>query len=181
MNKIIATCILWFGLIVTFSSMSPAMAESIAPQQIEVYHSETFGNTAMGKEVYRYRTLVGKDNQADSIVEVTQPPQYDGFLLRKHVIQNPEEMYVLNGEFEVVFSEKNEKIEVSTGDLVKIPASLPFGFRHLNKGIGEIKIVSYGDRLPKMLAEIGTLKQDTSGDFGAIAAIASKYGIEYLN
>ena len=68
-----------------------------------------------------------------------------------------------------------------TGDLIKIPTGLPFGFRHLNRGIGEIRIVSYSDTLPKMLAEIGTLKQNTPPDLEAIAAIAQKYGIEYLN
>ena len=158
----------------------PAQAKSIAPQTLQVYHPQTIGTTAMGEETYKYQTLVGNDNKAVSIVEVFQPPRYDGFLLRKHVIQNPEEMYVINGDFEVIFSETNEKIEVTTGDLVTIPASLPFGFRHRGRGEGEIRIISYSDRLGKMLGEIGTLRATTS-NIDAISSIAQKYGIEYLD
>ena len=91
-------------------------------------------------------------------------------------------MYIVNGEFEVVFSETNEKIKVGTGDLVTIPAGLPFGFKHLGRGEGEVKIVSYSDTLAKMLAEIGTLKPNNdTPNLEAISSIAQKYGIEYLN
>lgn len=180
-TKLFAFTLLFLLYISVLSPFSSAQAKSLVPETIQVYHPKIMGNTAIGKETYKYQTLIDNGDRAVSIVEVFQPPRYDGFLLHKHVIQNPEEMYVINGDFEIEFTEKNQKIKVSTGDLVKIPAGLPFGFKHLNGGEGEIRIVSYSDALGQMLSEIGSLKADNAPDLDAIASIAQKHGIEYLN
>lgn len=183
MKKLFIFTFLFFVCVTVLLPFSTAKAESISLKKIQVFHPENSNTVTMGQETFSYKTLTSKDgNEAISVTEITQPPQYNGFLLRKHVIQAPEEMYVIDGEFEVIFSETNEKTKVSTGDVVSIPAGLPFGFRHLSQGEGKVKIVSHSDALSNMLAEIGTLsKKNTTPDLETIGLIAQKYGIEYLN
>ena len=183
-KKLLTFTLLFFICITALLPFSTAKAESITPKSIQVFHPRIRNIVSMGQETFSYKTLVTKDsNEIISVTEITQPPQYNGFLLRKHVIQTPEQMYIIDGEFEIVFSETNEKTKVGTGDVVSIPAGLPFGFKHLSQGEGKVKIVSHSDALPNMLAEIGAFSERNAvtPDLETIGLIAEKYGIEYLN
>lgn len=185
MNKKLLTFALSFFICVTaLLPSSSARSESIISKSIQVFHPRIRNIVNIEQETFSYKTLVSKDSkEVISVTEITQPPQYKGFLLRKHVVQTPEEMYITDGEFEIIFSETDKKIKVGTGDVVSIPAGLPFGFRHLSRGEGKVKIVSHSDALPNMLAEIGAFSERNAAapDLKTIGLIAEKYGIEYLN
>ena len=184
MNNIILKLSAWsIVLLATFCLALPANAASIATEKVEVFHPEIENTVKMGKETFSYRTLVSKDsNKTISVTEITQPSQYEGFLLRKHILQTPEEIYIIDGNFEFVFSQSEKKTQASPGDIVSIPSGMPFGFRHTDRGEGKVMVISRSSALPEMLAEIDTsANENTPPDINSIKSVAKKYGIEFLN
>ena len=184
-KKTISTLSAWFVVLLfaTFCWILPVNAASTTTKNIQVFHPKTENTVTMGEETFNYRTLASKDSsETISVTEITQPSKYEGFLLRKHVLQTPEEIYIVDGDFEFVFSQSNKKTQASPGEIVSIPAGMPFGFKHSGKGEGKVLVVSRSDALPNMLAEIGTsANEDTALDISAISSVAKKYGIEFLN
>ena len=110
-------------------------------------------------------------------------------LLRKHVLQAPEQIYILKGDFNFYFSEPEQNTKVTEGEIVSIPSGVPFGFKHIGTGEGKVLVVSQSDALPKMLSQVGTLIKDKSSiasadnklDINEIISAAKKNGIEFLN
>ena len=182
--KIVFKLSTWIILLfATFCSILPVNAASITTKNVEVFHPETENTVTMGKETFSYKTLASNDSsETISVTEITQPSQYEGFLLQKHVLQTPEVIYIVDGEFEFVFSQSERKTQASPGDIVSIPSGMPFGFKHTNRGEGKVLVVSRSNALPDMLAEIGTsANKNNAPDIQAISSIAKKYGIEFLN
>ncbi len=186
MKKIIVIfVILFLTILVTFCPIPTAFAAPLSiDQNISILHSDKNETVTMGKEVFDYKTFVNDDtSKAISVVEVTQPPQYEGFLLRKHVLQTPEDIYVLKGDFEFVYSQSDRKTKATQGDIVSIPSGVPFGFRHIGTGEGKVLVVSQSEALPKMLGDLGSSggNIDVAPDFNKFSSIAKKYGIDFLN
>ena len=90
-----------------------------------------------------------------------------------------EEVYIKNDDFEFFFSQSDKKTQATTGDIVSIPAGMPFGFRHTGKGKGKVLVVSRS--IPDMLAEVGRSANKDAPDIEAIGSIAKKHGIEFIN
>lgn len=184
MRKRIFTFSIWFFLLfATFCWILPVHATSLTTKSIQVLHPKTKNTVTMGKENFSYQTLVNKDtSETISVTEITQPSEYEGFLLRKHILRTPEEIYIVDGDFEFVFSQSNKKTQATTGDIVSIPSGMPFGFRHTSRGEGKVLVVSRSSALPDMLAEIGTsLNQNTPLNIQSINSVAKQHGIEFLN
>lgn len=186
MKKIIVTlAILFFTTSIAICPTSTTIAAPLLTEQsIAILHPDENNIVKMGKEVFTYKTYVNDDaSKARSVVEVTQPSQYEGLLLRKHILQVPEDTYVMEGDFEFVFSQTDKKIKVTKGDVVSVPSGLPFGFKHIGTGEGKVLVVSQSNALPKMLAELETsgANKIAAPNFNQINAIAKKYGIDFLN
>lgn len=186
MKKIIATfVILFFTILVTICPIQTAVAAPLSiDRDISILHLDKNKTVTMGKEVFEYKTFSNDNNsKAISVVEITQPPQYEGLLLRKHVIQSPEDIYVLNGDFEFVYSQSDKKTKATAGDIVSIPSGVPFGFTNIGTGEGKVLVVSESEALPKMLSKLGTSggNKNVAPDFKKISSIAKKYGIDFLN
>ena len=96
-------------------------------------------------------------------------------------MQTPEEVYIVKGNFEFVYSQSDKKTQASPGDVVVIPTGMPFGFKHTDRGEGKVVVVSRNTALPDMLAEIGTSNKNGEPDLQTISSIAKRYGIEFLN
>ena len=190
MKIIISTLfILFLSFTATLCPISETFAAGLTAQSITVFHPDDPKTVAMGQEIFTYKTFNSDTSQVISNTEITQPPEYQGLLLRKHILQAPEEIYILEGDFEFVFSQSDKKTQVNEGDVVSIPSGLPFGFKTIGKGEGKVLVVSQSDALPKMLSEVGTPVADKSTitseanklDFSKISSVAKKYGIEFLN
>ena len=183
MKKTIFTLSTWFIIILaTFCLTLPVNAASVTTKNIQVFHPETNDTVKMGKETFGYKILSDRDSsETMSVTEITQPSEYEGFLLEKHILQTPEEIYIAEGDFEFVYSQSNKKTQASPGDIVLIPAGMPFGFKHTNTGQGKVVVVSRNTALPDMLAEIATSNKDGEPDIQTISSIAKRYGIEFLN
>ncbi|MBV6624809.1 MAG: hypothetical protein KI793_18035 [Rivularia sp. (in: Bacteria)] len=170
-------------------------AAALTSQNILVFHPNYSKTVAVGKEIFTYRTFNtykpfnSNTSQVISRTEITQPSKYEGLLLRKHVLQAPEEIYIIKGNFEFYFSEPEQNTQVAEGEIVSIPSGVPFGFKHIGTGEGKVLIVSKSDALPRMLSEVGTLLTDKSQitsltsevDINKIFSAAKKNGIEFLN
>lgn len=181
-KTIFSLSILFFVLLAIFIPTLPANAASIAGDRLHVLHPKTDNTVTMGEQTFSYKTFAGEDASEISITEITQPAKYKGFLLRKHVLQTPEEVYILDGNFEFAFSQSNKKVKAKKRDIVSIPAGVPFGFRHTDRGEGKVLIVSRSIALPNMLSEIDTYRDKNSEpDIQIISSIARKYGIEFLD
>ena len=169
-------------VLATFCLSFPVNAASITTKNLQVFHPEINDTTTMGKETFSYKILTDRDSsETMSVTEITQPSQYEGFLLRKHVLQTPEEVYIVKGNFEFVYSQSDKKTQASPGDVVVIPTGMPFGFKHTDRGEGKVVVVSRNTALPDMLAEIGTSNKNGEPDLQTISSIAKRYGIEFLN
>lgn len=170
-------------------------AAALTSQNISVFHPNYSKTVAMGREIFTYQTFNtykpfnSNASQVISKTEITQPSGYEGLLLRKHVLQAPEEIYIIKGDFEFAFSEPEQNTKVTEGEIVSIPSGVPFGFKHIGKGEGKVVVVSRSDALPRMLSEVGIRLKDESEitsktnelDINKIVSAAKKQGIEFLN
>jgi mannose-6-phosphate isomerase-like protein (cupin superfamily) len=186
MKKLVVTLAILFctTLVITCPISSAIAAPLFSEQSIDILHPDDNKTVTMGKEVFTYKTYVDDDaSKTRSIVEVTQPSQYEGLLLRKHILQVPEDIYVMKGDFEFIFSQTDKKTTVTEGDVIAVPSGLPFGFKHIGTGEGKVLVVSESNALPKMLADLETsvANKTTALDFDRLNAIAKIYGIDFLN
>jgi mannose-6-phosphate isomerase-like protein (cupin superfamily) len=188
---------LFFVLFVSLTAtIYPTLdAAALTSQNISVFHPNYSKTVAVGREIFTYRTFNtykpfnSNISQVISKTEITQPSKYEGLLLRKHVLQAPEEIYIIKGDFEFAFSEPEQNTQVTQGEIVSIPSGVPFGFKHIGTGEGKVLVVSRSDALPRMLSEVGTLLKDESEityktnelDINKIVSAAKKQGIEFLN
>ena len=188
---------IFFVLFVSFTAtIYPTLdAAALTSQNISVFHPNYSKTVSVGREIFTYRTFNtykpfnSNTSQVISKTEITQPSEYQGLLLRKHVLQTPEEIYIIKGDFEFAFSEPEQNTKVTQGEIVSIPSGVPFGFKHIGTGEGKVLVVSRSDALPKMLSEVGTLLKDESKitsktselDINKIVSAAKKNGIEFLN
>ncbi len=188
---------LFFVLFVSLTAtIYPTLdAAALTSQNISVFHPNYSKTVAVGREIFTYRTFNtykpfnSNTSQVISKTEITQPSKYEGLLLRKHVLQVPEEIYIIKGDFEFAFSEPEQNTQVTQGEIVSIPSGVPFGFKHIGTGEGKVLVVSRSDALPKMLSEVGIRLKDESEitsktselDINKIVSAAKKNGIEFLN
>lgn len=181
--------VLFLSFTTAFYPISETSAGGLTSQSISVFHPNDSKTVAMGREIFSYKTYNGDNSQVISHTEITQPSGYEGLLLRKHILQTPEEVYIIKGDFEFAFSQSDQKSKVKEGDIISIPSGLPFGFKHVGRGEGKVIVVSQSDALPKMLSEVGTPVKDKSNiaskdsklDISKIVSVAKKNGIEFLN
>ena len=170
-----------------------ANAAALTSQNISVFHPNYSKTVEIGKEIFTYQTFNtykpfnSNISQVISRTEITQPSGYRGLLLRKHILQVPEEIYIIKGDYEFIFSEPEQNTNVSQGEIVSVPSGVPYGFKHVGRGEGKVIIVSQSDALPKLLSQLGTPKNKskiTSNnelDINKIVLFAKKNGIEFLN
>ena len=189
MKIIISTLFVLFLSLTTAFYPTPNIAAALTSENMSVFHPNGSKTVTMGKEIFSYQTFDGENSQVISHTEITQPSGYEGLLFRKHILQAPEEIYIIKGDFEFAFSQSEQKNLVKEGDIVSIPSGLPFGFQHVGRGEGKVIVVSQSDALPKMLSQVGTLIKDKSSiasadnklDINEIISAAKKNGIEFLN
>ena len=180
-------------LSLTTAFYSTANAAALTSQNISVFHPNYSKTVEIGKEIFTYQTFNtykpfnSNISQVISRTEITQPSEYGGLLLRKHILQVPEEIYIIKGDYEFVFSEPEQNTNVSQGEIVSVPSGVPYGFKHVGRGEGKVIIVSHSDALHKLLSQLGTPKNKskiTSNnelDINKIVLFAKKNGIEFLN
>ena len=188
-------------ILILFVSLTAAIyptsdfAAALTSQNISVFHPNYSKTVAVGREIFTYQTFNtykpfnSNTSQVISKTEITQPSKYEGLLLRKHLLQAPEEIYIIKGDFEFTFSEPEQNTKVTQGEIVSIPSGVPFGFKHIGTGEGKVLVVSQSDALPKTLSAVGTLLTDESKitsksnelDINKIVSAAKKNGIEFLN
>ena len=180
-------------LSLTTAFYSTANAAALTSQNISVFHPNYSKTVEIGKEIFTYQTFNtykpfnSNISQVLSRTEITQPSGYGGLLLRKHILQVPEEIYIIKGDYEFIFSEPEQNTNVSQGEIVSVPSGVPYGFKHVGRGEGKVIIVSQSDALPKLLSQLGTPKNKskiTSNnelDINKIVLFAKKNGIEFLN
>ena len=180
-------------LSLTTAFYSTANAAALTSQNISVFHPNYSKTVEIGKEIFTYQTFNtykpfnSNISQVISRTEITQPSGYRGLLLRKHILQVPEEIYIIKGDYEFIFSEPEQNTNVSQGEIVSVPSGVPYGFKHVGRGEGKVIIVSQSDALPKLLSQLGTPKNKskiTSNnelDINKIVLFAKKNGIEFLN
>jgi len=194
MKTILSTLfVLFLSLTTAFYPTSNAAA--LPSQNISVFHPNYSKTVAVGREIFTYQTFNtykafnSNTSQVISQTEIIQPPKYEGLLLRKHVLQAPEAIYIIKGDFEFYFSEPEQNTRVNEGEIVSVPSGVPFGFKHIGTGEGKVLVVSQSDALPKMLSQVGTPMKDKSStiskniklDINEIISVAKKNGIEFLN
>lgn len=185
-------------LFVVFLSLTTAFyptanAAALTSQNISVFHPNYSKTVEIGKEIFTYQTFNtykpfnSNISQVISRTEITQPSGYGGLLLRKHILQVPEEIYIIKGDFEFVFSEPEQNTNVTEGEIVSVPPGVPYGFQHVGRGEGKVIVVSQSDALPKLLSQLGTPKNkskiasNNELDINKIVLFAKKNGIEFLN
>jgi mannose-6-phosphate isomerase-like protein (cupin superfamily) len=169
-------------------------------QKITVYHATSEKNFVVSNDLFTLKPYIHTDSKTNaanlSVIEITTSPHSNpgGFLLQKHAVDVPEDFYIQTGEFEFLGSQPNQSIEVSAGDIVRIPAGVPYGFKNIGSEPGKVLLISPSNGLESLVAEIGTSISDSNvvsaspastnvvqTDMSKLAAIAHKYGIEFLN
>ena len=191
--KTIISILFVVSLSLTTAFYPIANAAALTSQNISVFHPNYSKTVTIGKEIFTYQTFNtykpfnSNISQVISRTEITQPSGYGGLLLKKHVLQVPEEIYIIKGDYEFVFSEPEQNTNVTQGEIVSVPSGVPYGIKHVGTGEGKVIVVSQSDALPKMLSQLRTPKNksnialNSELELNKIVLIAKKNGIEFLN
>ena len=189
---------IFFTTPLAIAPWSNADAASLEPNgTITAYHANSEKSFAVNNDLFTFKTYTqtnGKSSPSNfSAIEITTAPHSNpgGFLLQKHVVDAPENFYIQSGEFEFI-SQPSLSIKASAGDIVRIPAGVPYGYKNTGSEPGKVLIISPSNGLKNFVAEIGTPVSDPNSvmvtstdavqtDIGKLATIAQKYGIEFLN
>jgi mannose-6-phosphate isomerase-like protein (cupin superfamily) len=158
-------------------------------QQVTIFHPSEEKGFVVGKDQFKFKHFTGssgRDAETLGTAEITLAPNYDGFLLQKHVVNVDEMLYVMQGSVECVSSQSKSAIQVKAGDIVQIPAGVPYGCKGTGSKPSRLLVVSPSSALESLIAEIGTpasksLQATSEPDMAKVAAVAQKYGIEFLN
>lgn len=190
-KTIIAFTLLIILSFATTFALPAAVAAPLKPERsIEVFLPSEGKTVVVGKDLFTFKNFVSKDTSRNiSLIEITQAPHYKGaFLLEKHLMEEPEDFYVLQGEFEFVGLQADDTIKVTTGDIVHVSPDTPYSVKHVGAEPGKILVIAPNTRLQNLLEEIGTPVTNKSSipsasiapDMLKIASAAKKYGIQFL-
>ncbi|GAA6620233.1 cupin domain-containing protein [Scytonema sp. NUACC26] len=196
---------LLFAIIALVTGFNPTTAIA-TPLKVDrsfvVFHADREKTFAVNEDLFtfkNFKNIVNRGSFEDfSVVEITNAPRSSpgGFLLKKHVINVPENFYALAGEFEFFGFDPNKTTKVNAGDIVYIPAGVPYGYKNVGSEPGKILLMTPSKGFENFIEEIGTkVPKNFSPDsesvranvnqiepsMNKIASIASKYGIEFLN
>ena len=162
---------------------------------ITAYHADSEKTFAVNNDLFTFKTYAqtnGNNASGFSAVEITTAPHSNpgGFLLQKHVVDAPEDFYIQAGQFEFL-GQPNKSLKVSAGDIVRIPAGVPYGYKNTGSEPGKVLIISPSNGLKNFVTEIGTPSDPDAvvaspsnavqTDISKLATTAQKYGIEFLN
>lgn len=169
-------------------------------ETLTIYHMDTEKSFAVDSDLFTFKSFTqpnSKKKTSDlSVVEITTAPYSTpgGFLLQKHVVNALENFYIQSGEFEFVGFQPNKTVKVSAGDVVRVPAGVPYGYKNTGSEPGTVLLISPSNGLEKFVAEVGTSVEDKDShsveaiqpdtvqtDINKLATVARQYGIEFLN
>lgn len=125
--------------------------------------------------------IVGKimspqTNGAYSVVISNTPPQGGPPL---HVHEHEDELfYILMGTYEFRFGD--ETVVANPGDFVHLPAHIPHTFRNIGSAPGMAMNTMTPGGFEQFFVEIDQLPKDEPLDRSQVAAIASRYGLQFL-
>lgn len=143
-----------------------------------------------GKDSFKFKHFTsgsGKNAETVALAEIALAPNYDGFLLRKHVIKSDETIYAMDGDIQCsTASQPEQTVKLKVGDMLQIPAGVPYGCKALGAQPRNLLLVSSSPALENLISEIGTPSDRSTEvvaepDMTRVSAIAQKYGIEFLN
>ncbi len=170
-------------VLVTLGLGSPlGMTHADTPTPAEVT-SEPFWVASQAGTIWRIFGLemVGKilspqTNGAYAVVISTTPPQGGPPL---HVHEREDELfYILKGTYEFRFGD--DTVTATTGDFVHLPAHIPHTFRNIGTEPGiAINTMTPGG-FEQFFAEVDQLPKNRPLDRAQVAAIASRYGLQFL-
>lgn len=96
-----------------------------------------------------------------------------------HVHEHEDELfYILKGTYEFRFGD--ETVVANPGDFVHLPAHIPHGFRNIGSEPGTAINTMTPGGFEQFFAEIDQLPKGQPPDRRQIAAIASRYGLQFL-
>ena len=192
-KSIIALLFAIIAFVTSFSNSTAVAAPLQTDQTSLAVHPDTQKTFAVGEYSFTFKNFtnsVSKDTKEDfSVAEITIAPQSKGFLLDKHVINVAEDFYALAGEFKFFGFQPDKTIKVNSGDIVHIPAGMPYGYKNVGSEAGKMLLLITSKGFENFIEEIGTPVADKSSipsnsiqpDMNKIASVARKYGIEFLN
>lgn len=129
-----------------------------------------FGLEIVGK------VMGSQTNGAYSVVISHTPPEGGPPL---HVHEHEDELfYILKGTYEFRFGD--ETVIANPGDLVNLPAHIPHTFRNIGSEPGMAMNTMTPGGFEQFFVEIDQLPKDQPLDRSQIAAIASRYGLQFL-
>ncbi|PSR16681.1 hypothetical protein C8255_16560 [filamentous cyanobacterium CCP3] len=129
-----------------------------------------FGLEIVGK------IMSAQTDGAYSVVISTTPPEGGPPL---HVHEHEDELfYIIQGTYEFRFGD--ETILASAGDLVHLPAHIPHKFRNVGSEPGMAMNTMTPGGFERFFVEIDQLPKGQPLDRSQVAAIASRYGLQFL-
>lgn len=181
LSLIVAIVLVLIGIPLQAAIAAPLNAES---REIVVFQNQNNNKTiTIGKQDFKFQHFTNGKGSSFSVVEIVSPSQHKSFLLEKHVVQVPEDFYVVSGEFEFFGNQPNTPLSVHTGDVVHIPAGFPYGFRTVGTQSGKVLLITSSPTFESFIEEVGTSDTDQAKamPMSKIASIAQKYDIKFLN
>ncbi|MBD1875964.1 cupin domain-containing protein [Nodosilinea sp. FACHB-131] len=129
-----------------------------------------FGLEIVGK------VMSSQTNGAYSVVISNTPPEGGPPL---HVHEHEDELfYILKGTYEFRFGD--ETVVANPGDFVHLPAHIPHTFRNTGSEPGMAMNTMTPGGFEQFFVEIDQLPKEQPLDRSQVAAIASRYGLQFL-
>lgn len=188
-RKVILKIIVIALLILTTFCPAVALASPSDRPAITVLHPSRARSFIVGKNLFKFQHFATEENaevKTLATAEITLAPNYDGFLLQKHVVDSDETIYAIDGGIQCLSSQSNTAIALRAGDVAHIPAGIPYGCKTMGSKPSKLLLVTAFPALESLIAEVGTpannpTQATVEPNMVQVAAVAQKYGIQFLN
>ncbi|MBE9190963.1 cupin domain-containing protein [Gloeocapsopsis crepidinum LEGE 06123] len=204
MKTIIAFVLFTVLMLVMPLNAWAAIARSAAPeaisipstsnQPIQLIHPGKGETFQVGGDFITFKTLSEDTPGELSVIEITAAPQ-SGPPLHKHP---PEVFYIVDGEFEFYGASPEDTVKATAGDFIHIPSGAPHAYKNVGTTPGKYLLFTSIAGNPgqlwfqkfeyEMSNSLGNRVTDETSastipkfsNNKSMAAIARKYGIEFL-
>ncbi len=182
------------SFVVPLSALAAITVPPTSDQPVELIQPEEGKTFQVGGDLITFKTLSEDTPGELSIIEITAAPQ-SGPALHKHP---PEVFYIVDGEFEFYGARPEDTIKATAGDFIHIPSGAPHAYKNVGTTPGKYLLITSMAGNPgqlwfqkfeyEMSQKLGTLVTNGTPVSASpkslcskeMAAIAQKYGIEFL-
>jgi len=132
--------------------------------------------SVIGGDVVTLKAIGTETEQSYTVIETVTPP--DAGPPRHVHHRHDETFYIVDGELE--FTAGDATVHATAGSFLIAPRGIPHQFRNVGQQAAKLLIIIRPSGFEQFIEEFAELPTDAPPDFGKMAEIAARHGIEFV-